>query len=303
MLKRIVYVVLCIVCVSVFASCRVQSSKDRYYIFYTNSAKDKLIQRRCEVSDESSKETIAGELLEQMSQKSVKKGDYVIKPDYVQITDYVVNGSLIDVFFSDSYNDMSSANEVLYRTAVVRTLTQIQGIEYVHFYVNKQEAVYKDGSAIGVMGAEDFVDDSDMIGDMEWATISIYYANKSGDRLIKSRTPIAYNKNVSIEKLVMDKLILGPTESGQYATIPKDTRLLSISVVDHVCYVNLSEEFINELVNVKSDVAVYSIVNSLCSIDGIHSVKILVNGDSSKNFRESISLDQTFSFNSNIVQQ
>jgi germination protein M len=79
-------------------------------------------------------------------------------------------------------------------------------------------------------------------------------------------------------------------------------KLLGVSVVDKVCYVNLSEEFADELVNVASEVEIYSIVNSLCSLDYIDSVKIFINGDYSKEFKDNISLDRLYKYNQSLVR-
>lgn len=41
----------------------------------------------------------------------------------------------------------------------------------------------------------------------------------------------------------MEQLIEGPRKSGLLATIPSETKLITITVVDGVCYVNLDEMF------------------------------------------------------------
>ena len=51
-----------------------------------------------------------------------------------------------------------------------------------------------------------------------------------------------------------------------------------------------------------NEIPIYSIVNTLCAQGNIDSVKIMINGDSSKSYREVISLENTFSFNSDIVE-
>lgn len=113
---------------------------------------------------------------------------------------------------------------------------------------------------------------------------------------------LAYNKNMPIERMIVQRLISGPTAAGAYTSLPKDVKLLGVSVVEKVCYVNLSEEFRDELVNVSSYVEIYSIVNSLCALDSIESVKIFINGDYTNTFRDSISLDRLYKFNSGIVE-
>ena len=90
-----------------------------------------------------------------------------------------------------------------------------------------------------------------------------------GDALVKNSKRICYNKNVSVEKVVMEQLIKRNNRvGGCYQSIPSNTKLLSISVVDRICYVNLSQEFATDMVNAKSNVTIYSIVNSLFRTGG-----------------------------------
>ena len=76
----------------------------------------------------------------------------------------------------------------------------------------------------------------------------------------------------------MEQLIKGTTESGCYQSIPSNTKLLSISVVDRICYVNLSQEFATDMVNAKSNVTIYSIVNSLSGLEGMMALRYLSMG-------------------------
>ena len=199
---------------------------------------------------------------------------------------------------------MKPSTEVLYRAAVVKELSQISDVLYVRFYVDGKDAVYEDGTVIGNMSDEDFVDTQEgAMADVKWKTINLYFANKSGDALVKNSKRICYNKNVSVEKVVMEQLIKGTTESGCYQSIPSNTKLLSISVVDRICYVNLSQEFATDMVNAKSNVTIYSIVNSLSGLEGIDGVKILVNGNSNLMYRDVISLDTVFHMNNELVKK
>ena len=138
---------------------------------------------------------------------------------------------------------------------------------------------------------------------MKWKTINLYFANKSGDALVKNSQRICYNKNVSVEKVVVEQLIKGTSEAGCYQSIPSSTKLLSISVVDKICYVNFSQEFVNDMVNARSNIAIYSVVNSLAGLDGIDGVKIMVKGNSNLMYRDVISLDTVFYMNNELINK
>jgi len=181
-------------------------------------------------------------------------------------------------------------------------LTQIHDISYVQFYVGDSQAKYKDGSYIGLMTKDSFVDDTnESLGNIEWRKVDLYYSNKMGDKLVKKVESVAYSKNTSLERIIVEQLIKGPGDSTMNSTLPSDLKLLSISVSDGICYVNLSSSFLTEMVNVTSEIPVYSIVNSLCSLGNISGVKIMINGDSAKSYRESISLENVLKFNSEVI--
>ena len=155
---------------------------------------------------------------------------------------------------------------------------------------------------MGMFKSSDFTSSDNDIRQMDWRNVQLFYADESGTRLVKVKEMLAYNKNMPIERMVVQRLISGPTTQDAYSTLPEAVKLLGVSVVDKVCYVNLSEEFADGLVNVASEVEIYSIVNSLCSLDNIESVKIFINGDYSSTFKDNISLDRFYKFNQSLVK-
>lgn len=188
------------------------------------------------------------------------------------------------------------------RAGLIKTLSQIDDVKYFSFYVDGEDAKYKDGSLIGLQSEEDFVDEnSDSIPTVKFRDVNLYFANQSGDALVKKTETVAYSKQTPIEKVIVEQLIRGPVDNSMNATLPLDVKLLSITVSNGVCYVNLSSNFLTEMVNVSNDIPVFSIVNSLTSLSNIDSVKILVNGQSAKFYKETINLDVNFKYNEEIV--
>ena len=278
-------------------------TKSNHVVYYMNNSGNKLVEKYVDIDENLSQYDMANEFIRLMNEVQ-KQDDYnVIKPDNVEITDCSIQNSVINIYFSKEYNDMGNARKILLRAAIVKTLTQIPDIQYIKFYVDGKDATYEDGTVIGIMGVDDFVDDSnEMFESVEWKTIDLYYANKLGDKLVEKREQIAYSKNVSLEKIVLEKLINGADNTENFSTVPKDLKVLGVSTSNGVCYVNLSSVFLTEMVNVSGEVSLYSIVNTLCRLENVNSVKILVNGNSAKTFRENINLDQEFNFNLYIIE-
>ena len=51
----------------------------------------------------------------------------------------------------DSYKDMPLASEVLLRAAVVQTLVQIAGVDYIDFFIEDEPLTDRNGNLIGYM--------------------------------------------------------------------------------------------------------------------------------------------------------
>lgn len=300
--KRIMCVMLTVMMLFMSAACDSKKEGTAYTIYFAGSDGGSLVSRTIYIKQTDSVD-VARQMFDAMNSDSGKDNS-VIKPASVNAPTVEFSGIYANVYFDNSYYGMKPDTETLYRAAVVKELSQISEVVYVRFYVDGKDAAYSDGTVIGNMSADDFVDASEgAVSQVQWVNINLYYGNKTGDALVKTRKKICYNKNVSLEKVVVEQIINGPEKSGLYQTVPSTTELLSISVVDKICYVNLSSEFASDMVNAKSNVTIFSIVNSLAGLDGIDGVKIMVNGNSNLMYRDIISLDMVFTMNNDIIER
>ena len=131
----------------------------------------------------------------------------------------------------------------------------------------------------------------------------LYFGDKQGDKLVEKSYNRVYSKNVSLEKYILEQLIKGPSDDNDgVRTVPADTKIVSVLTKDGICYVSLDEQFFEENVDVSAEVEIYSIVNSLCELTTVNKVQISINGDTDKKLHKSVSLDQLFSRNLDIVE-
>lgn len=93
---------------------------------------------------------------------------------------------------------------------------------------------------------------------------------------------------------MIEHLISGPKGGKAQGTLPKETKLINVAVVDGSCYVNLDENFKNQNYEIQEPVVIYSIVNSLASLGNIDRVQISVNGDTSGKYRDDYELSQMY---------
>ena len=141
-----------------------------------------------------------------------------------------------------------------------------------------------------LMNADQFINnDGNEINTYELVKVKLYFANAAGDKLIASYREKHYSTNTPLERFVVEELIAGPSGQieGLYPVINPETKIVNILTKDGICYVNLDSNFLTVINNVSTEVAVYSIVNSLVELDNINKVQILVNGEVPPTFSNS----------------
>lgn len=108
-------------------------------------------------------------------------------------------------------------------------------------------------------------------------SISLYFGNKDCTDLTEEKMSAKDIEPNKLPELVMEKLLDGPTKPENKRIIRAGTSLLHMTSERGAVTVNLSKEFYNEE-NILDVLASASIVKSLCSIRGVTTVTILVEG-------------------------
>lgn len=278
------------------------SMKKTYTVYLLNRAQTKIVPFEYSSATEDDLQLL-GELIEVMSEVSDKIGYQEVVRDFM-ITGYSINDGVATITVSEGYKELSGTTEVLTRAALVRTICQLDGIEYVMMKVEGQELKDSDGIAVGAMNAEQFVDnEGNEINTYENVDLTLYFASEDGKSLIQAVRQVEYSSNISMARLLMEKLIGGPVDKNLYATINPKTKIENITIKDGICYVSLSEEFLTQHSNVTPEVAIYSVVNTLVELESVNKVQISINGDSDVMFREIYDLNALYSRNLDIVMK
>lgn len=218
---------------------------------------------------------------------------------------YRQDGEKLYLDMSGEYRNLAPTKEVLVRAALVRTLSQVPGIRYIAITVEGDQLFDTLGNVIGLMSADQFIDNAgDEINAYERVRLKLYFASEDGTSLVATNRTMAYNTSISLEKLVVEQLLSGPgadVADTVYPTVNPGAKLISISVKDGICYVNFDENFLTQMYNVTTDVAIYSVVNSLIELNNVNKVQISINGETDIMFRESVSLSTMFERNLDLI--
>ena len=219
-----------------------------------------------------------------------------------QILDTIANGP------GDSdhqeYGAMTKDREVLARAGIVRSLMQIEGVRNVSFTIEGAPIMNSKGEEIGTMTSDTFIENSGrQINSYSHASINLYYASDDGKHLKRESRSIYYSSSKSIEWAIVERLISGPKVKGNYAVIPPNTHIISITTSEGTCYVNLDESFVSKTLNVSDRLIIYSIVNSLVENCGVTSVQFSVAGETDVKFGSDISLAKPFTEDMSLIEQ
>ena len=274
-----------------------------YQIYYLNSAMTRMEPQKYTMPQkpEGNKAEVTDweiiHLIEQLRTVPKDLDRQAAVPDKVGFERYKLEDKVLYLYFDNNYSLMNSTREILCRASLVRTLTQINGVDYVTVYTAEQPLMDSTGSPVGPMANSDFIDNISNVNSYEKTELVLYFADETGEKLERETREVVHNVNTSLEKLVIEQLIAGPGREGMNPTLPKDTKLLNVSVNESVCYINFDSSFLNNTLEVKEYIPIYSIVNSLAAVTSINKVQITVNGSQEYMFRDSISLNQVFERN------
>ena len=201
----------------------------------------------------------------------------------------------VTVDFNQDYYELNPTDEILIRAAIAKTLLQLGKYPYVQFTVESKPLETAAGTTVGAMSEDSFLENpGEQINSSQKTTLTLYFSSKDGTKLVPVKREVHYSSNISLEKLVMEQLMEGPKTKGILATIPTGTKLITITVVDGVCYVNLDETFLNQNQEISEQVVLYSIVDSLTELSSVSKVQISINGDTSGKCRYTYDLSPMY---------
>ncbi len=223
----------------------------------------------------------------------------------LDVIDYQLVENQITLHLSSTYLNYKGIDEILLRASVVKTLLQLEDVEYVEFYVD-DAPLTMDGKVVGVMSELSFMDQLGQGGHKN-RYVTLYYAGEKGDTLEEVTTEISFDTTKPMEEILIEKLgkdaeKIGSLQDSTYLnTIPVGTKVNSVSTRDNTCYVDFSEEFLGRKSDVTNEVTIYSIVNTLCELSDINKVQFTVGGHLVKQYGTVERFDQAFERNLNLV--
>ena len=294
--RKVTALVMALVLVSVaFSGCGKKETESKYKIYYVNEEQGEVLAESFVPSEETT-QTMLEEMTEKLNKKNAE--GHTLLPENIEIQSCVDDDGMIRVDFNQEYHDLNPVDEVLLRASIVKDYVQIPNIYLVTITAEGTPIVDSQGQEIGAMSLDSFLENTGKeIMAYQYKELNLYFTNEEGNQLVPEARQVYYNGNTPIEKVIVEQLLRGPGESGHYATLPSDTRIVGVSVADGIAYVNLGKQFVDEALPVDAQIPIYSIVNSLIDAGNVSQVQISINGDTSLLFKDKVDMNQLFQVN------
>lgn len=133
---------------------------------------------------------------------------------------------------------------------------------------------------------------------MRQTIVSLYFYNNDTKSLASEGRLIDVKELLENPyKRLMELLIEGPQNTNLSKTIPDGTKVNKAEIKGDILYLDLSKEFIeNHAGGEEAESAtIYSIVNTMTNLTEVNAVKILIDGEENKSFKDNkIKFDDPF---------
>ena len=142
-----------------------EKQSNEMYVYYLNADGNALVQETYPIMD------VDG-VLEKMK-------THAVLPKGVEVEKYKVERLQLILHFNEAYLEMNKSTEVLVRAAIVQTMTQLANVEFVSFYVGNEPLRDNNGDVVGLMSAQDFVQNTgSSIDSYQTTDLKLYFADK-----------------------------------------------------------------------------------------------------------------------------
>ena len=128
-----------------------------YTVYYLDSPGLKLVGNSIGMEG-TDQEALVQELLSRMETVPAELDCQSAIPERVETITFRIEENVLYLFVDANYALMDSVREILCRAALTKTLTQIQGIDYLSIYCAEQPIVDGTGNPVGMLSASDFVE-------------------------------------------------------------------------------------------------------------------------------------------------
>lgn len=194
-------------------------------------------------------------------------------PEGTRAVRWAVENRTAQVELSEEYAALAGIDRTLADYCVALTLCQLPGVDGVRLSAGAGDGgrLLRTGDAIFSGAEEEPVD----------VTAALYFRRADGRTLGYELRVFRLTEEEAPAKAVLEALIAGPEDEGLSALLPPDLTVRAVWVDDGVCYADLSAALLAAPPEDagEQELVITSIVETLCSLDKVDQVRLLVEGE------------------------
>lgn len=123
------------------------------------------------------------------------------------------------------------------------------------------------------------------------AELTLYFPDSEAMYLHPETRNVTVKENIPLEQVVLDELFKGPSDEKLAPSLDGENLVISVSTDEEgLCIVDFTGDFVvlNSGGTTREVFAIGSIVNSLCELENVNSVKINIEGKTDAEFGHSL---------------
>lgn len=196
-------------------------------------------------------------------------------PQGVELLQCTVSNGLAVLNFSTAYQWLSGMKMTIADYCITLSAAQIPGVRRVQIIVDgqpisgKENQTFTTGDVL-MTSSEDIV---------KAVTVTLYFPDAEGALREEKRELLIYEGENRCRR-VLDALLEGPQTEGLLPLLPEDAGIAGVWQDESTCCLNFSSNYFRKLCNssLDQDMIVQGLVRSVCSLEGVQSLQILVDG-------------------------
>ncbi len=202
-------------------------------------------------------------------------------PAGTELLDWSAEDRVVQVELSAPYAALEGMDRTLADYCVALTLTQCSGVDGVRITVEGQPQgrVLRAGDAVFSGAEEEPVE----------VPATLYFPMASGGGLGYEVRTFRLTEDETPAKAVLEALVAGPENGNALVPLlPAELTVYAAWMDGGVCSVNVSSALLDEMPETaeERELVIESVVETLCSLDGVERVQILVEGESVDRYGE-----------------
>ncbi len=186
-------------------------------------------------------------------------------------------GDILELDFSGAYGELVGMDLTLADYCITLTMTQLADVEGVRITVNGGGVPYRDRQ---ILYAHDVVFSGAEEEPVELSA-ALHFRRTGTAELGYELRSFRLTEHESPALVVLEALAEGPQDEGLEPLLPEGVEVYSARVDGGVCHADFSAALLDNIPQAESDrrLLIQSLVDTLCSIDSVESVQIMVEGE------------------------